>query len=136
MAACILANVARPFRDEGLEARRVAGVKGATGFFEVGSITSDGRQHPAQGGAYALGALFSRLGLDRVLDEPPERRGDPVRLVLEPGPMPRQERHFTAHDPEARPAGRAGLGARLPLEDLLERALHVEVDLLPRLDLE
>src|SRR5450432_2917690 len=56
-----------------------------------------------------------------------------MRLLLEPFPMPRQERDLAGHDAELRAAGADALGGRRgALQDLRERAAEVEVDLAPR----
>ena len=100
-------------------------------------------QVPRHRGHEAAGRLASeprtflaRSALPRLVDEAAQRGRDAVRLLLEPVPVPRQQRHLAAHDSQARPTRARAPGRRRPFDDLLGRAPEVEVDLAPGLVLE
>src|SRR5262245_66444166 len=123
-------DVLRPPGDERLEPRRVRLEERARRLLVVRPVAGHAREEATERGLDPPHALVPGVLLDRVLDEPPQGARDPRVLLLEPVPVPGQERHLAARDPELRPA-RPGPGRRA-LEHLVQGAAEIEVHLPPR----
>jgi len=123
-------DVLRPPGDERLEPRRVRLEERARRLLVVRPVAGHAREEATERGLDPPHALVPGALLDRVLDEPPQGARDPRVLLLEPVPVPGQERHLAARDPELRPA-RPWPGRRA-LEHLVQGAAEIEVHLPPR----
>lgn len=100
----MIAYVGGPCGHQDAEPVRVMGEQRARRFFKARQVSGDGG-HKVVGPLPRLASPVSfSAGTPRIFDEFPQRHGHAARLRPQPFPMPGQQRNFSWHNPQFRPA--------------------------------